>query len=903
MTVAPPIREPSVDIFQTTAPTPTPAPAAGLPPCCVAPNYQWVRAQSSAGDFSAEAEMGTYQDLDATITYALPGLEDGAVFDDDSLRCWLVLGSDSQELDGPDSETVVIDSTCASVVVNGSNWDLTDTSQDFTSSGVLGGQEISGADYVVRMADAFGTLHDFPVVTVATNVLTISESPDGPSSPDTGAPPTNADYQVVLNPAKFQVNSAAIAATLRADTAQAAVTIPGTTPGSVGDVVYTAVDGGNEGNSITVAHVDTGSLSVVVAGLAITVNIDAGTTTAADVISAITASAPASALVTASLGFAGTVAAAVATNLTGGGHLLFTADTAGAAGNSYRVRYVDPGTNNASLTLTLSGYDLTISMATDGGGTITTTDADIETAVNDTGSPVYGILTAVDFPNSSAIIPDPSTTLAAFTNLSGGWDANSVTLDANLLGNTSVLGTVYVEYRALRLKYTAAASTATTGNEPMMVSASSVEELEAAVGELTDDNPLGLMMYLTMQNFPNGTVYGLGVDAVSTSETDGTTVAWSRAADFLTGQNPYYLAIGSQRDAIHAIWKAHIEYMNGDDTTTPAVLERYLFINKEIPLYTPDTLLGNGDTVAARTATTVVVSENLTLLGVTAGDVLVLDGYVTGADTTLQDGTEGFEIASLGDDYTMNFVTAPDPGGGTYPDTIDWYIYSQGVAIDPLTDKLTLANTINELNQQIAHRKISSTFPDNATIAVEGTSKNLPGYYRDAAQIGQCAAQPVSMSKYNQPLVGIDEIRYSNDYFSNAQLDIIQGGGTWVYHVPTPGGSVVTRRPLSTDTTDILTREPTNAWQVDKFSRLVRITVRKTLGNNITAALLDDIASRINNVARFMYDAQELADASIDSLQQGDGTTHDYDTIVVRGTAVPLFPNNGVNFYITIAAA
>lgn len=891
MTVAPPIREPNVDIFQTTATIPTPAPATGLPPCCVAPNYQWIRAQGSTGDFNADALMGVYTDEDATITYALPSLEDGAVFDEDSLRCWLAIGSAYEELDSPAEETLVIDSTCTSVAVNGANWDLTDALQNFVSSGVIGAAAIEDADYVVRMADALGVLHDFPVVTVAATVLTISAAPDGPEDPDVGVPPAYPDYQVLLNPAKFQVNSTATAAVLRVNSASATVTIPGVTPGVTGDIVYTH-EGGNEGNSFTVAHTNTGALGVTVTGTDIVVTFNAGVTTVADVMAVFNdPTSPTYNLgIVASVGFAGAIAVALATPLAGGGHMTYTADTAGVAGNAYRVKYA-----NGVVGISLVGYDITVTFPTGA-----TADSVIKAAFNNVASAAYGLVTAEDYPGTTT---PAVTVLPAYTNLSGGWDANSVTLDANLIGNTSVSGSIYVEYRALRLKYTAAASTATTGNEPTMVWASSVTELEAAVGELTDDNPLGLMMYMTLRNFPNGTVYGLGVDATSVSETDGTTVAWQRAADFMTGQIPYYLAIGSQRDAIHDIWIAHQSYMNGDGALVPAVLERFLFLNKEIPLTTPDLLLGDGTIIAGRTATNIVVSENLTLLGVLASDVLVLDGYVAGADTTLQDGTEGYAISSLFDDYTMVFAAAPDPGTGVYPKTMDWSIYHEGAAISWLTGKLTIAQTINEISQQVDDRKISSTFPDNATITVEGVAKSLPGYYRDAAQIGQCAAQNVSSSKYNQALLGVDNVRYSNDFFSNAQLDIIQGGGTWTYHVPTPGGTVVTRRPLTTDVTNVLTREPTCTWQVDKFARLVRITVRQCLGSTITTALLDDIASRINSVARFMVDAGELADAFIDSLEQGDGVTHDYDTLVVKGTVIPLFPNNGVSFYITISAA
>lgn len=82
-------------------------------------------------------------------------------------------------------------------------------------------------------------------------------------------------------------------------------------------ILYASVVLGYLGNLITIAHVNTGSLSVGVVGTAITVNINAGVTTNADVAAAIAASGPASALVTAS-GASGIATAFAATALSGG---------------------------------------------------------------------------------------------------------------------------------------------------------------------------------------------------------------------------------------------------------------------------------------------------------------------------------------------------------------------------------------------------------------------------------------------------------------------------------------------------------------------------------------------------------------------------------------------------------
>jgi len=68
------------------------------------------------------------------------------------------------------------------------------------------------------------------------------------------------------------------------------------------------------------------------------------------------------------------VAATLSTNLTGTNNdLTFTAVTAGTGGNSVTVSYVDPSANNASLSVSVLGTAITVNLATDGGGLITST--------------------------------------------------------------------------------------------------------------------------------------------------------------------------------------------------------------------------------------------------------------------------------------------------------------------------------------------------------------------------------------------------------------------------------------------------------------------------------------------------------------------------------------------------
>lgn len=75
-------------------------------------------------------------------------------------------------------------------------------------------------------------------------------------------------------------------------------------------------------------------------------------------------------------------AASLTTTLTGTNNdLVYTADTSGTAGNSITIEYVDPATTGASLSVDVTGTAITVNLATDGGGLITTTGDDIKTAI------------------------------------------------------------------------------------------------------------------------------------------------------------------------------------------------------------------------------------------------------------------------------------------------------------------------------------------------------------------------------------------------------------------------------------------------------------------------------------------------------------------------------------------
>lgn len=109
--------------------------------------------------------------------------------------------------------------------------------------------------------------------------------------------------------------------------------------------------------------------------------------------------------------------ASLTTALTGTNNdLVFTASRPTAAeGNAVRVRYVVAGTNTP-LSVSRSGGDLTVNVATDGAGAATSTAAQVATAVNASDEARF-LVTAANAPgnNGTGVV-----TALAFTSLTGG---------------------------------------------------------------------------------------------------------------------------------------------------------------------------------------------------------------------------------------------------------------------------------------------------------------------------------------------------------------------------------------------------------------------------------------------------------------------------------------------------
>jgi len=141
-----------------------------------------------------------------------------------------------------------------------------------------------------------------------------------------------------------------------------------TLTGANNDLVWTAVDGGTQGNYIYVEYLNPGT---------------AGATISLDVTSTPASGGYTKKVISVNLATTAAVKASYTTTLTGANNdIVLTAVAAGTAGNAIDIILADPSANNAALSVGTVGTVITVNLATGVAGAITSTASQVLAAIN-----------------------------------------------------------------------------------------------------------------------------------------------------------------------------------------------------------------------------------------------------------------------------------------------------------------------------------------------------------------------------------------------------------------------------------------------------------------------------------------------------------------------------------------
>jgi len=167
----------------------------------------------------------------------------------------------------------------------------------------------------------------------------------------------------------------------------------------------------------------------------------------------------------------------------------------------------------------------------------------------------------------------------------------------------------------------------------------------------------------------------------------------------------------------------------------------------------------------------------------------------------------------------------------------------------------------------------------------------VPGYYLAAGIAGQVSGQYPEQGFTNLALAGdYSELKYSGDFFSEAQLNILAGGGNWIMWQTNVSSPIVTRHQQSTDVSSIELKELSITKTLDYVAKFVRTGLIPYIGKyNITEAFLKMIRTILSGLGTFLRREGRINDLKVVKVEQDSVSK---DTILVTLTVLVKYPVN-----------
>jgi hypothetical protein len=467
---------------------------------------------------------------------------------------------------------------------------------------------------------------------------------------------------------------------------------------------------------------------------------------------------------------------------------------------------------------------------------------------------------------------------------------------------------LYLQFKALRKDVSAVAKVSG------VLRISDADTLSSVLDPLTEDNPLGLAMFLCMLNAPNLEIKGLGVDEVTAGAPFGSAAAYTRAAALLESEELYAIAPLSQETIVHDLFDNHVLAMSAAEQGG----ERIVFQNKVMPIEKNATVALSG----TQANSTVTINQLLLDANPSAG--LVAAGVNPAQPFQVSDGvyiefTDNsgnlwrYNVSSVsGSLVNLNTTFTATQNVDAFYSTVTMNLtvinaaYSLKVRGATLTipgsnpsrlDYSLVASTVADANAAIKNRRAFSVFPDTVVVPVNGIDKELPGFYGCAAIAGMCAALQPQQGFTNYPIAGLNGVK-GTEKFSKKQLNVMAGGGTYILIQDTIGGPVVSRHQLSTDLTAIETRELSITKVVDYVAKFLRTGVRRYIGTFvINKDLLDSLSTTVHGLLHFLEDRGVLNGSNINQILQA---TDQPDTVLIDITLDVPYPCNYIRLTLVI---
>jgi hypothetical protein len=411
--------------------------------------------------------------------------------------------------------------------------------------------------------------------------------------------------------------------------------------------------------------------------------------------------------------------------------------------------------------------------------------------------------------------------------------------------NSSV-NKIYVQYRALLQTYADSVYTM-----------EDIGDVASTLGTIDSDNPLALGVFLAMTN-ANGTP--VKYMAVPTDNLAG----YSAVVDKLYERSDVYGLVPLSKDnAVQTLFAGHAANMSSAEKAK----WRIAFLNSDA---TEEVALVSS-TVAAETTITFTAED---------GEYVIVD-WVDNVPTN-----GGFLTSGVDDGDIIRTNYEPD---GTYSEYIVDNVITEtqlrlmaGPAVisdAPVKFEAWHTNSKNETAAAYAlksgsfgSRRVYHIWPDK----IDYGTQLIEGYYLACAIAGLVSGVVPQQGLTNLEITGFTAVTRTGSYFNTAQLDVMAEGGTFIVTQDPTTGAIYTRHQLSTDTTDLNSKELSVVKNVDSISYVFSRELAPYIGvANVTPALLDKLKALVLGTINYLvgngYVARiggQLISAEITELRQ-----------------------------------
>lgn len=466
---------------------------------------------------------------------------------------------------------------------------------------------------------------------------------------------------------------------------------------------------------------------------------------------------------------------------------------------------------------------------------------------------------------------------------------------------------IYIAYNAVREDVTALHSQA-------LLNFGSTTALEAQLSPITTDNPLGLGLYFALLNAPGINVTGIGVDSISSDEPYGTVDAYATALSFLESFEVYAIAPMTSEESVGQLLNTHVNVMS--DPTQRG--ERIGLFNPTQPTSKQNTIIAsgtNGNSTSNVSFDTGIVNLPALLLNagidptttIPASAGVFLDIAADSRNYSIQNVSGGvvtirttFPTGANDDEFyaTTDLETPPLP-----PQLIE-EAFSVNIRGAPLrlpngtVDKQSMATTYQGQALAFANRRFWRVLAATCTATVGGLAQALPGFYLCAAIAGMIGQQPPSQSFTNFPMTGFTAVSGTSGFFTEAQLDLIAGGGNYIVVQDTQGAPLISRMALTSDVTSLETRTDSVTKVVDFTAKFLRGCLKNYIGRfNVTQGFLDSLSHVIQGCLSFLEETGVIIGADLNNIIQDEKSP---DTVLIDITLDVPFPCNYIRLTLSI---